>query len=352
MIVTCYNLGHFLREALDSVHGQTYQELEIIIVDDGSTDTTTLEQLTRLASQERILCTPNRGLPAARNTGVQHSRGQYVCCLDADDQLTPTYLAQSVALLDAHPEFAFASHWLEAFGDEQWSWQPMRSDLAALLDANMINGAALFRRTLWDDIGGFDESMTDGCEDWEFWLRATIAGHRGVILPAVLHRYRRRAQSMSRTMNKEQLYAELVRRQPAAFLAHLPDLLLRREHTLATLQRSIEVMESEIEVLNPALEERQRELTSARSRLAEHRRTENLERAYASCQWEATEQRRRADWLSAEREDLLLRLTEAELAGLAATADAQAQTDALLHSWSWRITSPLRWIAAQRAKRR
>ena len=79
-----------------------------------------------------------------------------------------------MATLDARPDLSFVSHWLQTFGDEQWEWTPLRNDLGILLDYNVLNGAAMFRRTLVGDVGGFDESMREGCEDWEFWIR----GHR------------------------------------------------------------------------------------------------------------------------------------------------------------------------------
>lgn len=345
VVVTCFNLGSCLREALDSLHAQTYLDFETVIVDDGSTHPGTIRLLDSIERDVRVIRTPNRGLPAARNTGIRHTTGEYICCLDADDLLAPTYLARSVALLDAQPGLAFASHWLEAFGDEHWSWQPSRCDLEALLDANTVNGAALFRRCLWHAIHGFDESMTEGCEDWEFWLRAIIKGHRGAIIPEVLHRYRRRSESMSRTMDRHRLYGELARRHPYAFREHLPGLLQRREQTIATLQHSIDAMELELsDALLPALESRQREVAAAQQLLTEVRRQQANESVRATLAWEAEEQRRRADWLWAEREELLRRLSDAEATARGAQR-AAAQLAALRGSWSWRLTSPLRWLA-------
>ncbi len=124
--------------------------------------------------------------------------GRYLCMVDADDVLEPTYLERSLQVLESRPDLAFASHWLRAFGDEAWDWTPTDCGFPALLHANTLNGAALMRREMFDRVGGFDETMVDGCEDWEFWIRVVDAGFTGVIVPEFLFRYRRRADSMSR----------------------------------------------------------------------------------------------------------------------------------------------------------
>ena len=350
IVVPCYNLGAYLHEALDSVRAQTFTDYDVVVVDDGSTDEQTISVLTEIeAAGTRVLRTANHGLSAARNAGIAATTGELVCCLDADDRLSPQWLERGVALLDADARLSFASHWLRTFGDEAWSWQPMRSDLAALLDVNTLNGAALIRRQAAIAVGGFDESMRDGCEDWEFWIRMTEAGHRGAIIPEFLYEYRRRPESMSRAMNRDEthlrLYAALIDRHRASYETHLTDLLLRREWTMSTLAGSIEALETEISVnLEPALSERRLECERARARVAEIRRVRDLEQEvqrqrtdaerYA---WQLTEATRRADWLASEREELLT----------AARRDAEhsRMLDDMRRSWSWRLTAPLRTVA-------
>lgn len=347
VIIPCYNLGAYLHEALDSVRAQTFTDYDVIVVDDGSTDEATIGVLAEIdAAGTRVLRTANHGLSAARNAGIAATTGELVCCLDADDRLAPQWLEQGVALLDADPGLSFASHWLRTFGDEAWTWQPVRSDLAALLDVNTLNGAALIRREAAMAIGGFDESMRDGCEDWEFWIRMTESGHRGAIIPEFLYEYRRRPESMSRTMNRDEahlrLYAALIERHRASYQRHLADLLLRREWTMSTLAGSIEALETEISVnLEPALVERRLEVKRARARVAAIRRVRELEdevqrqRADAEGrEWQLAEATRRAEWLASEREALV------------AAVEAGRQTaEQIRRSWSWRITAPLRSVA-------
>jgi glycosyltransferase involved in cell wall biosynthesis len=283
-----------------------------VVVDDGSTERDTADALAAAAGPDlRVVRSENRGLSAARNLGIAHARGKYISCLDADDMFEPEWLERGVARLEADPVLGFVSHWLEAFGDEHGAWTPGRSDLTALLDQNVFNGAALFRRELVDVVGGFDESMRDGCEDWEFWIRVMTAGHRGATVPAVLYRYRRRPESMSRVMNADDtwfnLFGGLVDRHPAAYRKHLPDLLLRREWAIAKLCRGIDAVREELSTtLEPAVHERRQELERARTRLL-------------------------------EKQDL------EEAAGLRTRLQAaEAEVDALHRSWSWQITLPLR----------
>jgi glycosyltransferase involved in cell wall biosynthesis len=252
VVIPCFNMGTFVEAAVDSVDAQTFRDFEIVIVDDGSTDPATRQVLSRLdGPKATVIRSENHGLSAARNLGIATSRGAIICCLDADDLLEPAWFERGVAALDADPGLAFVSHWMEAFGDEQWTWSPGRCDLAHLLEVNSLNSAALVRREVFAAVGGFDESMRDGCEDWEFWIRVAESGRRGAIVPEVLYRYRRRPDSMSRVMNATELrfslYETLIAKHPASYEDHLLDLILSREHTFADAEeravRRIEALE-------------------------------------------------------------------------------------------------------------
>ena len=356
VIIPCFNLGWCLPDAIQSIRAQTLANYEIIVIDDGSTDNDTRRTLSEVASQGiTVIASPNRGLSAARNLGIRHARGDYVCSVDADDLVEPTWLERGVAWLDADPELAFVSHWLQAFGDEEWTWTPTRCDLAMLLDINTVNGAALFRRTLVDTVGGFDESMRDGCEDWEFWIRVTAAGYRGAIVPEVQYQYRRRAGSMSRVMHEDgrwfDLYAALMDRHHDLFRIHFMDLLLRREATIARLYRSIDGVQQELRGLDLAAEERRRERDRATLRLVE---ADTLARV-SDIQRERDEARAELDALrghelpalQADRDEARSELDRVhrDLPGLVAERDAsRARVEALEGSLSWRVTQPLRRI--------
>jgi glycosyltransferase involved in cell wall biosynthesis len=345
VVVTCYNLGRFLPEAIDSVRRQTFSDFEIVVVDDGSTEPETADALRRVSGPDlRVVRTENRGLPAARNVGISLARGEYISCLDADDAFEPAWLELSVARLDSDPGVGFVSHWLELFGDETCQWTPERTDLAALIDQNVFNGAALFRRELVEILGGFDESMRNGCEDWEFWIRVMTAGYRGATIPAVLHRYRRRPDSMSRRMRTGdtwlQVYGGLLNKYPEARAEHLLDMLLRREWTIGKLCRAIDSVRQELSLnLEPALDQRKRELETARARQATEPPVDDtgapLERTT-----DVDAATHDHDEELAGLRSQVFTLAEAYRALEQEREAARQHVEALHRSWSWRITAP------------
>ena len=160
VIIPCYNLGQYLDEAVGSVLAQTYEDFEIVVVDDGSTDAATralLENYQRPKTQ--VIRAPHRGVSAARNLAIANSTGAYLCALDADDRLEPAYFEKAVPVLDTDPSIAFVSCWLRAFGDEDWEWKPERCDLPALLWEDTVLTASLVRREAVVAVGGYDTRM-------------------------------------------------------------------------------------------------------------------------------------------------------------------------------------------------
>jgi glycosyltransferase involved in cell wall biosynthesis len=339
IVVTCFNLGEFLAEALESVDRQTFQDHELIIVDDGSDDAATLATLESCKAQGlQVLRTANRGLSAARNAGIAATSAEFVCCLDADDRLLPTMLERSVSVLDGSPDLAFASHWLRAFGHESWDWRPELCDFPDLLDVNTVNGAALVRRTAIEAVGGYDETWRDGCEDWDLWISMVERGYRGTIIPEFLFEYRRRLNSMSRVMQRRighpELYRRLMAKHSGTFRAHLSPLLLRRERDLATLRRHVQAMELEGEYrLNPELAGLRDDVTMLERRLelliARRAEADQVSRLSAELESRNTELERMGH--SVRQLDMALR-------------QAERDVHALRTSASWRVTGPLRAV--------
>ncbi len=329
VIIPCHNLGAYLDEAVDSVLAQTYQDFDIIVVDDGSTDDRTNALLARYdRPRTRVIRQTRRGLPAARNRGLAETRATYICALDADDRLAPTYLERSVSVLEADPGLTFASHWVQTFGDETATWRPERCDLAAVLDMNTINGAALVRRDALVAVGGWDETMRDGCEDWDLWLRLLERGYRGTIIPEVLFYYRRRAGSMSRVMMATDVqlgvFGYILAKHRESYRAHLAELVRRREGDIARLLREIYDLDLDYHGwLVPAIARAEEELAALQAK---------ARRVAAAAARQAEVDRLAARVAALEREVTDLR-----------------------RSWSWRITAPARrvydWLLALRGHR-
>jgi glycosyltransferase involved in cell wall biosynthesis len=274
VIVPCYDLGQYLDEAVDSVLAQTFQDLEIVIVDDGSTDAITVERLAQYnRPKTRVLRMAHAGLAAARNTGIAHTTGTYLCALDADDRLEPSYLAKAVEVLDRDPSVTFVSAWLRTFGDEQWDWTPERCDVPTLLWENTVLTAAIVRRDAVAAIGGYDTAMPrQGDEDWDLWLTLVERGHRGVILPEILFNYRRRRGSMSTACWHGPDHLPLAEYRLAKhreiYEANLLEVLLHQDGDTAALLRRNDELERQIAAeLEPAVALRKDELALLKSRL-------------------------------------------------------------------------------------
>ena len=193
VVIPCYNDGKYLPEAINSILAQTWQNFEIIVVDDGSTDpyTVSLFDTSAWPKTRVIHHDGNLGLPAARNTGIRDAKGRYVCCLDSDDKLHPTYLEKAISLLESNYGIDFVYPWTQVFGDESRVWYTPQFDPSILPYYNQLSPPAVFRRKAWEDVGGFREEMRSGYEDWEFWIRLTYRGYRGYRIPEKLLFYRR-----------------------------------------------------------------------------------------------------------------------------------------------------------------
>jgi glycosyltransferase involved in cell wall biosynthesis len=198
VIIPCYNQGAFIRDALMSVFEQSVDDLEVVIIDDGSDDGTTPGILDRLHSPRvRVVRQDNRGLPAARNAGIEAARGSLVVTLDADDELHPSFIATLSAALENHPDAAYAHCWAELFGDTHMMWATRPYNPYQLMLSNSVVGCVLMRREACLSVGGYDASMTHGNEDWDLWIRLMAAGFGAVQVREPLFRYRKHGVSMS-----------------------------------------------------------------------------------------------------------------------------------------------------------
>jgi glycosyltransferase involved in cell wall biosynthesis len=202
VIIPTYNDAHFLPQAIQSVLSQTSPPTEIIVVDDGSTDETGVILLRDYKDLVKAVRQNNQGLSAARNTGLRLAGGEYVTFLDADDRLLPHHLEVSLNALVPRKGTALTCGDIRLFGDcgdfvHRHQCAPSPDHFATLLrGCFMVNVAAcLFRRSVVDSLGGFDEQL-GGCEDWDLFLR--IARH----FPIYCHHeqvmeYHRRAGQLS-----------------------------------------------------------------------------------------------------------------------------------------------------------
>ena len=209
VVVPCYNAHRYLAETLASVRAQTMAEIEIVLVDDGSNDPAALAFLAELPPDIVLVRKPNGGLSSARNAGFAAARADYVLPLDADDRIAPEMLARCAAILDADPTADFVHTQIDVFGDERGVVRKTFNRFEQLA-TNQLPYCMLMRKAAWTKVGGYDEAMREGYEDWEFNLRLSKAGLRGAALAAPLFGYRRLATGMLRSVS-QQRHARLWR---------------------------------------------------------------------------------------------------------------------------------------------
>lgn len=200
IVVPCHGYARFLPDAVRSAARQTWPNVRIVIVDDGSPDDTAAvaERLRSELPHRRIelLRQPNQGLAAARNAGIRATSSPFVLPLDADDELEPGAVERLLgALLAAGADVATPLG--RTFGDEDRPLVTLPATPTRLRAGNCLVYASLFRRELFDRIGGYRPGMRPaGYEDWDFWLGALERGGRFVHVPEPLFRYRRHGPTM------------------------------------------------------------------------------------------------------------------------------------------------------------
>ena len=180
VVIPCFNQGHFLADAIESVLAQSYRHFEIVVVDDGSTDNT--GELARRYPGVRCVRQENGGLSAARNTGVRRSSGDFLVFLDADNRLLPEALAIGLESLEEHPECGFVSGRFNFIAsDGSFLWPSAQKEVAgdpyaALLRENYIGMPAtvMYRRSVFEVAKGFD-SRIDPAADYDLSLRVATS---------------------------------------------------------------------------------------------------------------------------------------------------------------------------------
>jgi glycosyltransferase involved in cell wall biosynthesis len=211
VIVPCYNGARFLDSLMASLGSQTFRDFEIVIVDDGSDDEETRRKLASLTGRARVIRQDNRGPAAARNTAIRAAFADIVAMVDCDDTVDPDFLAETVPRLVAAPSdigmiVTHARLTGAASGVSRSYFN--RFDL---LFTNTLSVALVLRKSCWLAVGGYDESMREGYEDWDFSLRLAEADVRAIEVPKPLYNYYIHSVSRSSSVNGNRLHASLWR---------------------------------------------------------------------------------------------------------------------------------------------
>jgi glycosyltransferase involved in cell wall biosynthesis/GT2 family glycosyltransferase len=224
IIVPYYNMGHYLPETLRSLQAQTFEDYEIILVDDGSTDPASQRLVKELEGTPklRVVRKPNGGLSSARNAGLRHARGRWILPVDADDLLSPSFLGKTVEVMSRSPKLGYTTALVSYFTEDPrqpiGGWIPWGLERDALCLENVASTCtALMERRLIEEVGGYDEWLTS-FEDWDVFCAMAERGYEGAVIPEFLFHYRIRPESMTRTVatqSRHALIAYLLQKHPA-----------------------------------------------------------------------------------------------------------------------------------------
>jgi len=198
IIIPCYNSQAFLKDAIASAVNQSYSHVEIIVIDDGSTDGS-LEIIKSFGEQVRWETGKNQGAPLARNRGIELARGEYIKFLDADDVLLPdclkTQLTQIQQLQPQQQAIVYGDAvWVNQYGQPIPSYpltgrQPEQDPIAHILSHSPLTSCPLHKREYLLAIGGFDPSLPRG-QEYDLHLRLVLAGVEFVYYPGSVYQYR------------------------------------------------------------------------------------------------------------------------------------------------------------------
>lgn len=210
VIIPCYNMGSFLADAIESVEQYKGNNIEMLIMNDGSTDPETLAILKQLEEKGyNVIHQQNQGLAMARNNAIAQCKGEYYLPLDADNKIRPAYIEKGIAILDANPDVGIVYGDAQYFGEKSGKWKSKKFSMVSLLRGNYIDACVVARKKAWEQTGGYDKNISP-LADWEFHISVAEAGWKLHYINEVMFDYRVRNDSMIKTYNQQNHHVDYI----------------------------------------------------------------------------------------------------------------------------------------------
>jgi glycosyltransferase involved in cell wall biosynthesis len=241
VVITSYGVGRRIERAVDSVLSQTCIGPELVIVDDASHDTETIESLKKLEGKVGIeRFAERRGVAAARNRGLELTSKPYVVCLDGDDWIEDQYLELAQEIFDSQPKIGIVSAWVTFHGEQHGEWKPRAFSPEDLLASNRLHSATAFRRLASEEVGYYIKEL-QGYEDWEHWISITERGWENHIIPEFLLHYDRRSDGLGRTANHHarSIVEKIVAKHEDIYRQYLGQVLAIKHDGALALEKEI-----------------------------------------------------------------------------------------------------------------
>lgn len=226
VVIPVYNAGEFLLETIESVNQQTYKFVELIIVNNCSTEDKTVKLLKQLSANYKVVESSVKGLAQARNDGIKVASGKYILPLDADDLIKPSFIANCVELFDKYPDLTLVRTNVELFGAKKGGIEFEDYSYAKLLARNLMVASSMFKKADWHRVGGYDNNFLVCFEDWEFWINLLKDGGKVGTISEKLFNYRIRRGSMMHSLkmnNLKKARKQIWEKHKAQYALHFLD---------------------------------------------------------------------------------------------------------------------------------
>lgn len=237
VIIPCFNDGFYLKDSVQSIIGQTYNNFNIIIIDDASTDHITKSVLKSLDEDyaiQVVYLNSNQGTAYSRNKGISLTNSPYILTLDANDKFAVSFLEKAVSVLDKNPSIGVVTCGVQEIGLQHFYWLPKGGKVGNLLVENNCCGNALFRKKFWEDAGGYDSNIL--YEDWDFWISGTSKGWEIYVIKEPLFYYRKthKSKSTQDALQKANIYRQIVKKHKDIYCMNIEEVLYLKEIQLLT----------------------------------------------------------------------------------------------------------------------
>lgn len=194
VIIPCYNQEEYLKDALNSLCGE-FKDFEVIVVNDGSTNENAFEKIESICSEFndldiKLINQENQGVCIARNNAIKKASGKFIMPLDADDMISNEYLQKGSEILDKNNDIGIVYCEAEFFGIKSGKFNLAKPTIINMLSQNRIFNSAMYRKSDWQLVGGYNPRMQEGCEDWDFWLSLIEKNCKIYKIKEVLFKYR------------------------------------------------------------------------------------------------------------------------------------------------------------------
>lgn len=232
IIIPCFNKAPYVGEAINSALAQSYPNVEVIVVDDGSTDNSLAVIKDYLNKGIKLIQQKNQGVCVARNNAISQSAGEYIVPLDADDILSPVYVQRCIDWFEANPNTKLVYTQCDYFGNRKGSVAIPPYCWDILLWYSIIPATSMFRRIDYDNTCGYNPNMIFALEDWDFYL--SLLGPTDVVHlieePLLHYRIINSARNNNINSNKEAIFKQIYNNHPGLYAQYTDTLILAHDN--------------------------------------------------------------------------------------------------------------------------